>query len=478
MSSSRGVPPFAIRLFDALKGRAAAVLAKFGLKPDTSSLQGRIVRNASWIAIGYGSEIVIRFGSSLITTRLLDPSAYGLIATVSVIMTMVFMLSDLGLRQVVLTSDRGDEPTFLRSIWTIQILRGFALMLLLWAGAWGWWTVQQNGWIAPDSSYANPMLPGLLALIGCSLAAMGFASINIFRLERHLDQGAVTRMDIGTRLITSFLTVFFTFWLRSVWGIAIAMTLGALIRSIRSLMVLPGPRMKLHLKRADLGAILTHSRWIALSSGLGVLTSSGDKLVIGYGFGMELLGVYAVAFALTDSLNTIIARMQTSMGISIMRALNEKPLAERQAAFYRFRRPIELYCLAAGIGLVLLGPLFFQIMYDPRYHEAGHFAALLGVGFILTPLGFSSNFALGRQRFKYMSFVVGLRTITFFATIGGAVLLGSMELAVIAVSLARLPEYLAYFLIRRGEIPFRWGRDGGLMAIAAACLAYRLAVGG
>jgi len=477
MSSLRGAPSLAVQLFDTIKGRAQALLGRIGLKADTQSLQGRIVRNASWIAIGYGGEILIRFGSSLIITRLLDPSAYGLIATVSVIMTMVFMLSDLGLRQVVLTSDRCDEPSFLQSIWTIQVLRGFALMLVLWAIAWGWHIAQVEGWIDPGGSYSSPLLPGLLALIGCTLAAMGLASINIFRLERHLDQGAVTRMDIGSRLITSLFSVVLTFWLRSAWGIAIAMALGALVRSIRSNMVLPGPRMKLRLKRADIGAILSHSRWIALSSGLGVLTSSGDKLVMGYGFGMHLLGVYAVAFALTDSLATIISRMQTSMGISILRALNDKPVAERQKAFYRFRLPIELYCLAAGLGLVFFGPLFFEIMYDPRYHEAGHFASLLGVGFILNPLGFSSNFALGQQRFKYMSFVVAIRTTVFFSTIGTAVWLGSMDMAVIAVALARLPEYLAYFLIRRGDIPFRWTRDGGLMAIAAACLVYRLTVG-
>lgn len=477
MSSSRGAPSLAIRLFDAGRDRAVGLLGRLGVKVDGQSLQGRIIRNASWIAIGYGGEIVIRFGSSLITTRLLDPSAYGLIATVSVIMTMVFMLSDLGLRQVVLTSERSDDPAFLRSIWTIQILRGLALMLVMWAIAWVWHLMQQAGWIGVGSSYSNTMLPGLLAVVGCTLAAMGFASINIFRLERHLDLGAVTRMDIGSRLITSVLTVILTFWLRSAWGIAIAMTLGAAVRSIQSNMMLAGPRMKLRFKREELGGILHHSRWIALSSGLGVLTSAGDKLVMGYGFGMQVLGIYAVAFALTDSFGTIISRMQGSMGLSIIRALEDKPLAERQQAFYRFRRPIELYCLAAGLGLVFFGPLFFQLMYDPRYHEAGHYASLLGVGFILNPLGFSSNFALGQQRFKYMSFVVALRTITFFAAMGAAVLLGSMDLAVIAVALSRLPEYLAYFLIRRGGIPFRWDRDGGLMAIAAACLAYRLAIG-
>lgn len=468
----------AIRLFDACKERAAALLARFGLKADSQSLQGRIVRNASWIAIGYGGEIVIRFGSSLITTRLLDPGAYGLIATVTVIMTIALMLSDLGLRQVVLTSDRSDEPAFLRSIWTIQIMRGFVLMLLMWAVALCWHLMQAGGWIVPGSSYSSPMLPGLLAVIGCSLAATGFASTNIFRLERHMDQGAVTRMDIGSRLITSVLTVILTFWLRSAWGVAIAMALGALVRSIRSNVVLPGPRMKLRFQRSELSGIFRHSRWIALSSGMAVLTSSGDKLIMGYAFGMQVLGIYAVAFTLTDALATIINRMQGSMGLSIMRALSDKSEAERQQAFYRFRRPIELYCLAAGLGLVFFGPLFFQIMYDPRYHEAGHYASLLGIGFILNPLGFSSNFALGEQRFKYVSLVVALRTVIFFMTMGTAVMVGSMDLAVIAVALARLPEYLTYFVLRRGGIPFRWSRDGALLAIAAACLVYRLVMGG
>lgn len=477
MNSTRGASSLPVRFFEAVIAMATGLLARVGIRADAGSLQGRIIRNASWIAIGYGADVVIRFLSSLIITRLLDPSAYGLIATVSVIMTVVFMLSDLGLRQVVVTSDRSDEPAFLRTIWTIQVLRGIVLLVVIGLVAWLWHVMQVSGWIARDSSYADPVLPGLLAMTGGTLAAMGFASINVFRLERHLDQGAVTRVDIGSRLVMTGLTVALVFWLRSVWGIVIAMVLGTAFRSVMTLVSLPGPAMKFRFDRADLVGILTHSRWIALSSGLGVLTSTSDKLVIGYAFGMGPLGVYAVAFALTDSLNAIITRFQTSMGISVMRALDDKPEDERRAAFYRFRRPIELYCLAAGLGLVFFGPLFFQIMYDPRYHEAGHFASLLGVGFILNPLSFSSNFALGRKRFKYMSFVVGLRTIVFFIGMGLAAWLHSMELAVIAVALARLPEYLGYFLVRRGEIPFRWGRDGGLIAIATACLAFRLAVG-
>ncbi len=89
------------------------------------SLKGKILRNVGWMAIGFGSDLVVRLISSAILTRLLDPSAYGLISTVMVFMVFVTLLSDLGIKPIVTADDRGDEPGFLSILWTMQIMRGF-----------------------------------------------------------------------------------------------------------------------------------------------------------------------------------------------------------------------------------------------------------------------------------------------------------------------------------------------------------------
>ena len=40
------------------------------------------------------------------------------------------MLSDIGLRQQIIQSPRGDEPVFLDTAWVVQIVRGILLWLV------------------------------------------------------------------------------------------------------------------------------------------------------------------------------------------------------------------------------------------------------------------------------------------------------------------------------------------------------------
>lgn len=464
----------AIQVPEIIRTRGSAILLKAGVSTDANSLTGRVLRNASWITIGYGADVILRFLSSLVMTRLLDPSAYGLISTVMVFMTMSVMFSELGLTQIVLTSPRADDPDYLDTIWTMQILRGLLITIILGVVAWGWSYLQQSGAISGDSAYANPILPPLLAVICFSRFISAFESVNMLRLMKHLQQGALTRLDIVNRIFTTVMTVLFTLWLHSVWGIALALVIGATFRTVTTFRMLPGPTMHLRLNFSEIKSIFTKSRWIAVDSALSVMITQGDKVLLGYVFGLGTLGLYSVAVTLVSSVDSIVARLHSAMGVPVLGQLNDRPLEDQHRAYYKFRRPIEIYSIVFGIGFTLFGPWFFQFFYDPRYSHAGVYAAFLGAGLILTPLSFSTNFAIRGNHFKYLTFTAACRAFFFGLAMLAAYLVKSAELAVIAVTLQRLPEYIVFFLMPRGGAPFRWSRDGFLIALSIGCVLFRL----
>jgi hypothetical protein len=90
-----------------------------------SSAKHTAMRGSFWTLGGYGISQVIRLLSSLILARLLFPEAFGLMALVNVFMQGLEMLSDIGLGPSIIQNKRGTEPKFLRTAWTLQILRGF-----------------------------------------------------------------------------------------------------------------------------------------------------------------------------------------------------------------------------------------------------------------------------------------------------------------------------------------------------------------
>src|SRR5215470_13141142 len=95
---------------------------------DRISLRKRILSAGTWSLAGYGLSQAIRFGTNLLMTRLLVPDMFGVMAIATVVMVGLAMFSDLGLRQSIVQSRRGDDPAFLNTAWSVQIIRG----VLLW----------------------------------------------------------------------------------------------------------------------------------------------------------------------------------------------------------------------------------------------------------------------------------------------------------------------------------------------------------
>ncbi len=71
--------------------------------------------------------------------RLLMPEIFGVMLIATTVSVVLHLLSDVGLRQNIVQSPRGDDPVFLNTAWTVQILRGvvlFASTLLIAGFTW------------------------------------------------------------------------------------------------------------------------------------------------------------------------------------------------------------------------------------------------------------------------------------------------------------------------------------------------------
>src|SRR4030081_2887241 len=95
------------------------------------SLNHRVLNAGMWSLAGFALSLIIRLGSNLLMTRLLVPEMFGVMAIASTVMVGLAMFSDLGLKENIVQSTRGNEPTYLNTAWVIQILRG----VLIWGVA-------------------------------------------------------------------------------------------------------------------------------------------------------------------------------------------------------------------------------------------------------------------------------------------------------------------------------------------------------
>ena len=140
------------------------------------SLKRRILKAGGWTVVGFSISQMIRFGSNLLMTRLLVPEMFGVMAIAYMIMYGLALFSDVGLRQNIVQSKRGNDPAFLNTAWTIQILRG--VLIWLFAIAVSLLVVLGNhfGIVPSNSVYAHPSLPYVILILSVSAVIDGFGS--------------------------------------------------------------------------------------------------------------------------------------------------------------------------------------------------------------------------------------------------------------------------------------------------------------
>ena len=140
-------------------------------------------------------------------------------------------------------------------------------------------------------------------------------------------------------------------------------------------------------------------RFIGLSTALGFLASQSDRLLLGRLISPELLGVYSVAFFLSDGA----AQLGVRLGSRVLHpAFRKAAQAGVLAVVYRSaRRRLALLVVPVAGAMLVRGSLLVGLLYDARYAQAGWMLELLSLRIAtsaLLPPAAAALLALGDAR--------------------------------------------------------------------------------
>lgn len=332
----------------------------------SGSLTARIIRGAALSIGGFGISQVLRLASNLVLTRLLFPEAFGLMGLVTVFLVGLQMISDVGIGPAISQSPRGDNPDFLNTAWTLQILRGVLLFLVGCA-------------LAQPASvfYAQPALAGILVLASGQLLIAGFMPTRRDTANRHLRLGRVTLLELVAQALGIVVMVLMAFWLKSVWALVLGSLTGVSLQVLLMSLFLPGAPNRLRLERAAALELLHFGKWIFLSTIFGFLFMQGDKLILGKFLPLDAFGIYGIGYFLGSVPFMLGTVAITRMLIPIYR---ERPPAASRDNFLKLRRMRVLVTsglMAAATVAAFLGVWIVELLYDARYHDAGAVVVLV-----------------------------------------------------------------------------------------------------
>lgn len=377
---------------------------------NAETLRHRATLASMWTVGGFGIQKMLQLVSNLVLTRLLFPEAFGLMTLANVILIGISMFSDVGIKPAIVQSDHGEKEDYLNTAWTVQVIRGFVV--------WGVCCL-----IAYPASlvYGQPILFGLICVLGSTAAISGFSSIALALREKRLHLGALVGVQLLGQFITLSVTAVFAWLIGSVWALAYGGVASALITTVLGFVALPGHRHRFFIDPDSVKSLLRFGRWIFVSTVVTYLGGQGLRAIQGGLIPIHTLGILGIAQTFAMMPTELFGKVQDLVGFP---ALSEARRGSREkfiSVFNKLRTRILMGALSMFFVLALLsGPLIWT-MYDKRYYAAVPYMALLcltGPVDVISA-GYTGAFmALGKVRLHANLLAVFMVTKVFGTVVG------------------------------------------------------------
>ena len=391
------------------------------------SLARRTLTGSAWIVGGYLALNVLRLGVNLVLVRLLSPDIFGLAAWLTTILVGLQMFSDVGIGPAIIQNPRGEEDRFLRTAWTIQVLRGWGMFLV---GCVLTWPLARF--------YGIDSLHYLLPVVAFAAVIEGLRSTAFFRMNRQMRLRELTLLEMARTTLQSALMIGIAWRWPTIWALLIPMLAGICFEAVVTHLLLRDRRDGFGWDAECAKRLFKFGKWIFISTLLTFVANSSDKLIFAKVFTLEELGIYYIALVLatipTQALLKVGQKVVFPAYAEVAQALQhriqrgfdaaksdapelwteevtsaaslEQESARFRSVFSRVRRVLLTLGAFAVAMLIAAGPSLVDVLYPSNYVAAGWMLQLLAVGAwfqILEVTNGSAMLALGQPRWVALS---------------------------------------------------------------------------
>ena len=359
-------------------------------RPPGGNLRARALHGSAWTIGGHAAGQGIRFLNNLALTYLVAPELLGLMGTVHVFISGLHLLSDFGIGQGIIHNQRGDDPEFYDTGWTVHAVRGATIWLLTFA-------------LGPLLAALYAGQPGaetlvwLMPLVGTSSLIAGLHSTALYTLNRHLRLRPIVILDVGAQLLGCAVGLTWALLDPTIWALVATVFVQYTAHTIGSHFL--GVRNRPRWDREAARSLVRFGRWIWVSTMLTFAALQIDRLVMPKLIGFDGQAVYQVGLFIAMALPEAAHVVGSRVVFPVLSDLVRRQDTELSSKLLRAR---QLMVLPAVTGLVLLslgGEALVHSLYHDDFAEAGWMLRVLAAAAIPQVLVASSwyaFFAMGR----------------------------------------------------------------------------------
>lgn len=401
--------------------------------------QSKFFNGGFWVLFSFGSQKALQLGSNLLLTRLLFPEAFGLMAIVNAFLVGMQMLSDVGIRPMIIQAKEAENAEFLNTAWTMQIARGLLLTLGTCLLAY------------PVSlSYGEPALFSLLCFASISATISGFNSISIILAERDINLKKLMLIGLASQALSIIAMASLAVWLQSVWALAIGTLFGQVCNTVLGHLLLKLHRHKLSFEKYHAKKIFSFGKWVFWSTLFTYFCGQGVRLIEGVFVSTNTLAMITIAGTFAWMAGELVVRYLGGVVFPSLCEINRTAPEQFAVRLTRMRLIAILATVPIFGVLSIAGNFIIELLYDQRYAAAGPILVILPIvgAFRTLPTVYQNALlAIGESKLTFISSGI-IAVINVISMVAGYHLYGIIGLLA-APMLAYLGGHIATMIMVR-----------------------------
>lgn len=361
--------------------KASDVVAARNARPDEKriidepNLKSHALRGSAWMIAWRWANRFLGLVNTMILVRLLTPADFGVYSMAMLVVGLIEIFAESG-QSLALIRLRNPTREHFDTAWTIQVIFGFALALVIFGSA-----------PVAGRQFHSEAVETLLYLLPLRAIANGFTNIGIVLFRINFDYAKEFRFGVLQRLIATTLTISLAFLLRDYWALVIGVIANRFI-GLGLSYVMSSYRPRFCLK--ELREIWSFSTWMLVVYVSEYVATRIDQLVVASTSSKHDTGVYSVAadVATTPIVDLIQPVMRALF--PIYSRITDDP-RRLEYAVSLVLGSVASICLAVGAGIALIANDFTLVVLGPRWQSGAPLVVWFGIGTIALGMNYCNE---------------------------------------------------------------------------------------
>jgi PST family polysaccharide transporter len=375
--------------------------------PEASTV-GRLARSgAMWSVVMHVGRQVISLVGTVIVSRILSPSDYGLIAMVATFTALLQTFSDFGLSWATIQRRNISTPQVHNLFWLNAV---FGLLL---------WLSCIVAAPALAAFYGRSELGMVTVVLGASFAFAGFAAQPTALIKRAMHLKKFSMIVIASTLIGVCAGVAVAMFGGGYWALVVQIVVTQFFRSVLTFLG-SGYRPGLPRRNVDTLVLVRFGGYMAVTGTLLFFARSFDNVLIGKTLGSEELGYYSRAYFIVSLPAIFATTIMSNVMVPSLSALAD----DRARMASAYRRALGFSAVVgfpASLGLAVLAPAAVRLIYGDSWQPVVPLLIWLSIAGLFQPVYETASWLFvsnGKSRSYFSWSLLGAVSLMVGFTIG------------------------------------------------------------